>query len=222
MAGLRVSEGSVATRRSTQVLLAIAIALPLARLIVYLPWPLQFPYYSIPFLTGVAVLSSRGVTRLTEAGRGGQAAAVVCGAVVILYAASIAHAQAGRYFALRQLTYSLVTDLHALGRSGAISRIVLAVPYVKAQAWTGLGPTLSRFASATGQPLPVIHNVRCNDGVALIPAVPAGTALVSFRHHCQLPVDPMAMRSQLVRRLDFTAMRLTTDTLRAQLLIGKP
>src|SRR5687767_9339426 len=49
MAGLRMFHADSARQRHARILVLIAIALPLARLIVYLPWPLQYPYYSIPF-----------------------------------------------------------------------------------------------------------------------------------------------------------------------------
>jgi len=68
----------------------------------------------------------------------------------MIYSASVAGAQSSRYFALRRLTDSLVSELHTLSHPG-IDNILIAVPRLKEQAWWGLGPTLSRFAAATGR-----------------------------------------------------------------------
>jgi hypothetical protein len=150
MAGFRVSNANPALQRHARILALIAIALPLARLLVYLPWPLQFPYYSIPFLLGVAIVAAMGATRLSESRGAGRVLSITLPALVILYAAAAAGAQASRYFALRRLTDGMVSELHAMSRAGGLDSIVIAVPRAKEQKWWGLGPTLSRYAAATG------------------------------------------------------------------------
>jgi hypothetical protein len=154
MAGLRLPDGDPARKRHGRMLVLIALALPLARLLVYLPWPLQYPYYSIPFMLGVAIVAALGVTRLAEMRGAIRTLSLVAAAAVIVYAAASAGAQASRYFALRRFTDALVGELHELSSSGSVDSIVIAVPRVKEQAWSGLGPTPSRFAAATGRTLP--------------------------------------------------------------------
>jgi hypothetical protein len=200
-----------------RVLFLTALALPVARAVAYLPWPLQFPYYSIPFLLGVAIVSAIGMTRLTQAGSFPRVASIVSALVVIAYASSAAGAQASRYFALRRLTDAWVSELHALSRDSSVSEVIVAVPRTKEQAWTGLGPTLSRFAAATGRPLPSVRDVSCREAESLSESPPAGTVLTALRHHCALPASgsgPM----QVARRFDFATLHPVLDSVRVQII----
>ena len=218
MAGLRLSGADPASRRHRILLLVIALALPLARLIVYLPWPLQFPYYSIPFLLGFAIIASLGATRLSESGAAGRSFATLLAAVVLLYSASNAGAQASRYFALRRLTDALVSELHEMTQRGQVDHIVVAVPAIKPQAWWGLGPTLARFARATGRPLAEVREATCTEAESMSRAMPARTALAALQHQCALSEGAGPGPTTVARRLDFNRLRLTNDSLRATIV----
>jgi hypothetical protein len=205
-------------RTHGRILLGVALALPLARLVIYLPWPLQFPYYSIPFLTGVIIVAALGATRLSEQAGPLRVVAIVSAAAVIAYAASVAGAQSSRYFALRRLTDAWVTALHELSRDPSITTVIVAVPTVKEQAWTGLGPTLSRYGAATRRLLPAVREVSCTDGDRLADAFPTGVALTALRHQCLLRTDASSGPLEVSRRFDFSRFNMVADSLRAQII----
>ncbi|HEX6313914.1 MAG TPA: hypothetical protein VFZ73_03610 [Gemmatimonadaceae bacterium] len=211
-----LTEGAAGRNRTV---LWLALMFPIARLLVYLPWPLQFPYYSIPFLVGAAVLSSIGVTRLTSARPSGLRLAIGAVAIVMVYASLNAHAQAQRHFALRYLTDDLVSELHRVSRDRGIGHIVIAVPQRKSQSWTGLGPTLSRYASATGRTLPDVREITCGEVPGML-AANGGLILAAFKHHCAIPVGSGPVRR--VRRFDLSRLREATDTLSASVSVISP
>ena len=216
MAGLTTSSRDALSKRHARLLIGLALTLPLSRLLVYLPWPLQFPYYSMPYLLGIAIVSARGLTILSGVRGIASAGAVVCAALVVGYASSVAGAQTSRAFALRRLTDSLVSELYAVSRS-RVDRIVVGVPRVKDQRWTGLGPTLARFAAATGRPLPPVTDLPCSDAQRLTTAGSAPLVVTALQHQCVLPDSAQRGLSQFAYRFDFSRMHLVVDTLRAQI-----
>ncbi|HEX9834837.1 MAG TPA: hypothetical protein VGA66_17445 [Mycobacterium sp.] len=196
-----------------RMLLCIALALPVARLFVYLPWPLQYPYHSIPFLAGISVVSAMGVTQMTESRGLPRAIAIAASTVVILCAAAAAQAQASRYFALRRVTDALVSGLYELAQSGRVDSMIIAVPHAKAQAWWGLGPTLSRFAAATERPLPRISERPCE--AARADALAPRQALVVLQWQCESSLTPTIRLVDLAHRVRIDAFTIVVDTLQA-------
>jgi hypothetical protein len=219
MAGLRNTSNDPAIRRHTHVLLVLALGLPLARVAVYLPWPLQFPYYSIPYSLGIVILAALGVTAHSKSGVATRFLGLSAAVFVVLYAASTSAALASRQFASRGLTDSLVTALHELERTDAADTIFLAVARGKEQAWTGLGPTLARFGDATDRPLPPIVERLCKDAGDMEATLPPRKALVSLRWQCDLKSATLTIERE-ARRLVLSDFGWATDTLRAGVLIS--
>jgi hypothetical protein len=217
MVGWRAVPADAVMRRHARVLLAVGLALPAARLAVYLPWPLQYPYYSIPYLLGVALLLAFAVTRLRHSVRPWPQFALVATGVIVLYAAAASHGQASRYFASRRLSDALVSELHALGQSGAVDSVVVAVPRMKEQAWWGLGPTLARFGAATGRPLPRIVETSCQQLAAATLESLDRVAFASLRWQCVGRRRPDHALEEPVRRFDLTHLRRVVDTLHADI-----
>lgn len=207
MLGWRARRVDPVKAHHDHLLALIAMALPLARVLVYLPWPLQYPYYSIPYFIGTAVVAAIGATRAPRR------VAFVIAPIVLLYAAGAASAHASRYFALRRLTDSLVRDLHAMTSAGSIDSILMGVPRPELQTWSSLGPTLSRFGAATSRALPPIREVSCTAIKELMSAPPPRVAVSAFQHHCGIP-QVQTGPVEFVKRFDFDRFRARTDTLR--------
>jgi hypothetical protein len=216
LTGVRPFANGPVSKRHSRLLVGLALALPVARLLVYLPWPLQFPYYSIPFLLGVAIVSARGLTRFSERQGAVAISAVAFGALAVGYAASVVGAQASRSFALRRLTDGLVNELSKQSSDG-VDRIVVGVPRIKEQQWTGLGPTLERFAIATGRPLSPVRDVPCSEAQRLTSNASRSVVVAALQHQCVLPGPVPHVLSQIAYRFDVARMRLIADTLRAQI-----
>jgi hypothetical protein len=220
--GWRALPGDAVARRHARLVLSLGLALPLARLVVYLPWPLQYPYYSIPYLLGVALLLAFAVTHLGRAARPLPQFGLIAAALAGLQSAAGSGAEAARYFASRRLSDALVSELHTLGRTGAVDSVVIAVPRVKEQAWWGLGPTLARFGTATGRPLPPVREMVCDSAQTLAVSRPRRTVLTSLRWQCALePSGARTLHATLgwmhPARLDWVV-----DTLHADILADRP
>jgi hypothetical protein len=204
--------------RNQRWLIVLALGLPIARTLIYLPWPLQFPYYSIPYLLGVAILAAIGVTKLSERRGLPRVLAWVCAIVVVVFAAAHAGAVSSRYFALRRLSDRVVADLYSMRMSGNPDSILIGVPRVKEQAWWGLGPTLARYAAATARPLPPVREVRCSDIASLLAQEPRpGVALVAMRYQCDLTGVSARGPIERAHKVDFSRWTFVTDSLQAQI-----
>jgi hypothetical protein len=215
VAGWRTQPDDLDRRRHARILLALGLILPLARMLVYLPWPLQYPYYSIPFLVGSCILLAFALTHLERAGGPARPFGWAAAVIVLLYAAAGSGAQASRYFGTRRLTDALVSELHSLTTSGAVDTVVIAVPRVKEQAWWGLGPTLTRFGSATSRPIPVMREQPCALARAMLGERPSRTAFAALRWQCDLSAPATRTLTFDSRFFAPEQMRWLSDTLRA-------
>ena len=218
MAGWRSVPKAPAERRHARMLLMLGLALPILRMLVYLPWPLQYPYYSIPYLLGPAILLAMAVTRLMDRGLPSRLFALAACVIILGYSLSIAAAESSRQFATRTLTDALVTALHEFRSTPSEpTRIVTAVPRLKEQEWWGLGPTLARYGGATGRDLPPVSDVPCETARAEMTQRAASTVFVSLRWQCVLPGTPTRSLSSAARRFDVNRLRWMSDTLRADI-----
>jgi hypothetical protein len=215
LAAWRRTENPV-QRRHQLILFAFAFALPVARIAVYSPWPLQYPYYSIPFFLGVAILAAIGATNLSEQGAWGRTVALAAGVGVLAYAAVNVMSITSRQFALRRLSDRLVTELYHTASAISPDSILVGVPRAKEQAWWGLGPTLARFAKATNRPLPPVREVSCSEAQSLMTNVPAKLVVTAMRYQCDLSRIPASGPVETARRFNALSLRFVTDSLQAQ------
>jgi hypothetical protein len=220
VAGLGPTRSTSRSRQHKGILLALALGLLLARVLVYLPWPLQHPYYTIPYLLGTAIILSVSVTRLTQENGIARLMTMAGVGTVLLYSAIGSSAQASRYFASRHLSDDLVEALSSLSRERRIDSILVAVPALKERAWTGLGPTLERFGAATGRQLPRMVDSPCAAVRNRLSLVRPEEVTVSLRWQCDLRVEGRRTVSTVAVRLRPECACLTADTLRADIVAG--
>jgi hypothetical protein len=214
MTGL--SNGSVADatmRRHHRLLIGLALALPVARLFVYLPWPLQYSYYSLPYLFGIALVSAIGVNRIGWSGAIARAATTMAVGLVIGYAACSAAAHASRQFALRRVSDELVEGLYKVSIGSNVDTIVIGVSRNEQTTWSSFGPTLARFAAATKRPLPPIREEFCPAANSEASGRRSGIVVVALRHHCALTTGIQLGPAQRFFRFNTRSLRLDPDSL---------
>src|SRR4029450_13608289 len=86
--GWRMGFTDPADGRRARWLLAIALVVPLAGVLAYIPNPWYANFYTLPYLIGSALLTGFGATWLERSSRGGRALAVVAWVAMMAYAAS--------------------------------------------------------------------------------------------------------------------------------------
>jgi hypothetical protein len=154
-----------ANRGEIQGKLLVALTLPLAGLLVYLPWPRFELFYGLPFLLGVSlcVATLLGQLGLDSRWRVGL---TMCWLVVLAGSALIAVGQARYMRARREVNQAVALDL---SRHGPTDSVVVASGGLTPQPWQNPAATLGRYAIATrtAQTNPVLRDVGCDSVSAL-------------------------------------------------------
>jgi hypothetical protein len=111
-----------------------------------------------------------------------------------------------------------------LGQVPRADRIVVARRELLAQAWTGTGPTLRRYALATGAAaeLPPAEDLTCTDAAQLLQRGIGRTVVISYHQNCG-PLGGQSatlMRRFAYLRADWGGIAVATDSIGADLLAG--
>jgi len=166
-AGLVVTGVLLSTRwpdhHRVQRKLLIAATLPIAGLLVYLPWPRYEPFYSLPFFLGAALWAAILLGRLGQDGRW-RAALSVCWLLVLGISAVTAAELAGYTRARREVNQAVALELSTRKQTDTV---IVASARLAPQAWQNPGVTLGRYALATriARSLPVLIDTTCNEAV---------------------------------------------------------
>ena len=162
--------------------LLIALTLPLAGLLVYLPWPRFEPFYGLPFLVGISLCVA---TLLGELGLDSRwkVGLTVCWLVVLGGSALIAVGQARYMRALREANQALVFDL---SKHNPTDTVIVASAGLTPHAWQNPAATLGRYTLAirAAQSSPVLRDVACDSISALVGQRRRGTTLYVYVGLC--------------------------------------
>ncbi|MEJ7810311.1 MAG: hypothetical protein WKG32_07840 [Gemmatimonadaceae bacterium] len=215
-----LARGPASRRRAGTVLSLVAVSLPVAGVVAYLPWPNVFDYYGFPFLLGPALLVAGALAVID-----GSASVPVrwasygaCAAIVLFTGVS-AHRQARERAARR-----LVDDAAARALSEYASRgtvlVGLNYPLPPHQRWQGFAETLGRYSRLIGaSPPPAMMDVACADAAPIARRMPADTVVLVYAGSCaEFPRQvPKPVRS--VRRMydyySWKTFRRVRDSVRA-------
>ncbi|HET7230472.1 MAG TPA: hypothetical protein VFJ16_10755, partial [Longimicrobium sp.] len=179
-------------RRAYGAALLLALLVPALGAAAYLPWPRMERFYALPFLVGPMVLLGVGVT---AAARRFRPLYVLLPLVAgLTLAAADASADADESIAVRQMNGVMA---RALGAMQGIDTVLVAIPYEEpaALAWQGPGPTLRRYALATGvagPDAPAVVDVTCSRAAARFQLQPPHVAFISYPGMCG-PLPPGAL-----------------------------
>ena len=183
LVGMRSGLQDPAWRKHSTWVLLLGLGLPVLGALAYLPWPVYAPFYGYAFCFGSALLLATALTALRRSGpRPGALGFAAAGLSLVLavpHAVHLARAAAAQQETLTGLARVLP------GPAGA-DRLVVAVPGLPAQAWQGLGPSLTRYAMATGlaQRLPPAVDLLCADAARLLGGGRGRPALATLSTGC--------------------------------------
>ncbi|HEU4454877.1 MAG TPA: hypothetical protein VFR81_17575 [Longimicrobium sp.] len=207
-------------RGSRAAVLLAALSVPVLGALVYLPWPRMERFYAFPFLAGPVVLLAVAVAALARRTHPARVLLPVAAALVLAGFDAAAHADESR--AVRQVNAAVAREIGGLRGTDSV---YVAVPghVMPAQAWQGHGPTLRRYAVATGLasgPAPAVADVRCEEGIGRWTGAARPAAVVSFAHLC----GPLPGATVVIERahgyVDLLGMRRREKTRRAD--VGLP
>jgi hypothetical protein len=146
-------------RAQTLWLLGLAALLPLAGIVVYLPWPVYEGYYGFQFLLGPAIAAAWALTVVDRSGlRLVRVGARVAAIIVLAYATLVARNAVRWERAARRVAVSASTALTAYPTATAL----VASPSPARDGF--VGDALLRYARVRGlSPLPRVIDVACDD-----------------------------------------------------------
>jgi len=197
--------------------LVLVLMVPALGAAVYLPWPRVERFYALPFLAGPVVLLGVGVTGLMR--RVGPLYALLPVVAGLTLAAADAAAHADEAVAIRQMNGTLA---RALGTMPGVDTVFVALPRSEfaAQAWQGPGPTLRRYAVATGVAgvnAPAVLDADCGEVAARFRGPPRRVAFISYAQAC----GPLPAGARTVERpygyLNLLSLRRLPRVARAEL-----
>ena len=223
LAGVAAAWRAPGTRTMARSALGAAAVTSLSLAVLYVPWPYFNLYYAIPFLLATALLFAVAIEGWMGSGRSGPwiaggAFVLICGAT-----APVTARFARAAIAQQQVDGELVT---ALARHADADTIFVARRTFAPLAWTGTGPTLRRYALATGAAaaLPPAADISCPDAYGRMGRGLGRSILITYGHFCgALPGAEVTV----VRRFPYldiwwTDVSTAEDSIMAQLLVAPP
>jgi hypothetical protein len=199
-----------------------ALGLTLAFAILYIPWPYVNLYYAIPFLLGVALIYGMSIDRLVQLGRGARIGALLAWLGMLASAAGATEHAAAQAIARQQVNGEVVQHL---SRIPSATRIVVARRALPPVAWIGTGPTLRRYALATGtaEAFPPTNDLLCQDVAQVLRDGIGRTVIVNEPTQCgALPATSLrAERHFRYVWMTWLGAGIAQDSLVTELLFGR-
>jgi hypothetical protein len=190
-------------------LLAVGIAFPMLGAVAYIPWPAYQTFYAIPFLLGTAIVVAFAASAMESRSRPVAAGWYAGYAFLVFASLADANGQAGRAAASQKVHARLVRRVSQLR---AVDSVLVASDRVVPQRWQGLGPTLARYAAATGNAWPPTRDVSCT-GVDALESSSSAMAVVFYSSLCPRARDSAPIIERY-RHLDPGMLRVVDDSLR--------
>ena len=148
-------------RHQVQRKLFIAATLPIAGLLVYLPWPRYELFYGLPFFLGTALWAAILLGHIGQDGRW-RAGLSVCWLLVVAISAMTAAELAGYTRARREVNKAIA---HEVSTRKQTDTVMVASARLAPQPWQNPAATLGRYALATriARSLPVLIDATCSE-----------------------------------------------------------
>jgi hypothetical protein len=192
--------------------LLIASTLPIAGLLVYLPWPRFELFYGLPFLLGASLwvailLGHPGLDGRWRAGL------TVCWLLVLTVSAVTAAELAGYTRARREANHALAVELSTRDPTDTV---FVASARLAPQAWQNPAATLGRYALAThiARGMPALIDVTCDQVADAAGRWRQGTALYVYVGGCGGMGTPDRKIEKPFSFLDWSSARVRTEAFR--------
>jgi len=194
-------------------LITLALVIPLAGVLAYLPNPWYARFYSLPYLFGPAILIGMGVTFLQATRPRGTLFALAVSAPFALQAALSASSLAVTTDAVQRRDDHLIAFV---ADSIDADSVYFATPNVPPYEWLGMGSSLSRMAGATGRPWPPLRYEACE--TVRKPGRSARTVTIDLDSLCKLRDEIPHEIVVSFRRIDPARLRVIMDTVHAAVI----
>lgn len=197
--------------------LGLALLVPVLGAVVYLPWPRAEAFYAFPFLAGGAVVLAAAVSALERRAAPGLVLLPVLAGLALCAADGGMHAEL--VLAKRRVNGSFARALGSLPPGDTVF-VALPARAEPAQAWQGPGPTLRRYAIATGvatQAAPPVVDLSCEEAFGRWQRAPRSLSLISYMDYCGMIPGPALVAESPVRFLDLLHLRSVVDSYRGDL-----
>ena len=196
-------------------LLGLALFVPLAGVLAYLPNPWYANFYTLPYLIGAAVLTGMGATWLQATGRTGARMAACAWAGMLIHASTSAANYAARTDAVQRRDERVVRIVaDSLDADSVRFATMRPPPYD----WLGFGAAMSRISTARGHPWPPTRNISCEDARRGLLTTPR-LVTVNFESSCRFAAPTLRRISQPFQRLDMRSLRFIDDSAHADLVL---
>jgi hypothetical protein len=210
----------VRARRNAQVLLRkllLALSLPLAGILVYLPWPRYELFYWLPFLLGTAL----GVALIVDANASSARSRIIiilCWLFVLCGSALHAFGVAELTRAQRRLNYAVAQELARLERSDTV---LIASGNLTSQPWQNPAATFSRYVRAlnlTAAP-PVALDFDCARSASLpLASELRGRLTLLYESGCGQVAGADRILQQTFRYFDWSKLNLASGVQRVAVI----
>jgi len=195
----------------------VALLVPLLGALVYLPWARSEPFYGYPFLVGGAVVLGMAVTALARRASPLLVMLPLLAGFALCAADGAMHADL--VLAKRKVNGQFARALGSLPPGDTVF-MALRAEAEPAQAWQGPGPTLRRYAIATGmatENAPPVADLPCEQAFGRWQHDPRSIAFISYMDYCG-PIPGRALVADApVRFLDLLHLRGVAMTYRGDL-----
>lgn len=205
--GWRVGFQHPVEGRRARWLLALAVLVPLAGVLAYLPSPWYARFYSLPYLIGTAVFMGMAATYLQRHAPHGTAWALSGWGAATVFALAGAAEHAARADARQRRDDAVVARVAALGADSVWYATSRPPPYE----WLGMGATLRRYAAATHRQWPPTRDVACERASGTTDTT--GFVVVSFLEDgCSVAARGATVMAVQYRRMDWNRWMLVADS----------
>ncbi len=141
-------------------LLALALIVPLAGVLAYLPNPWYANFYTLPYLIGAALLTGMAATWLQAAMPSGATIATAAWLAILAHSATTSANYAARTDAVQRRDEWVIAFVADSADADSVQFATMRPPPYD---WLGFGAAMTRISTAKGHPWPPTRNVSCDD-----------------------------------------------------------
>jgi hypothetical protein len=210
-AGLRDAENS----GRAPWLLAVALIVPLAGVLAYLPNPWYANFYTLPYLIGAALLTGMASTWLQAAMPSGATIATAAWLAIVAHSATTSANYAARTDAVQRRDEWVIAFVADSADADSVQFATMRPPPYD---WLGFGAAMTRISTAKGHPWPPTRNVSCDDARTALGSR-TGLVTVNFESSCKFKAPRMKVISQPFHRLDMRRLRVVVDSAHADIVL---
>ena len=168
-----------------------------------------------PYLIGVSLLVATAATWLARSSRRGALLVALIWLPAVALGASEAYTSSARSEAVSR-TFDEVVEV--ISTQPSADSVLIASDINWVPSWTGLGPTLQRFADATDRTWLPMRQIRCAE-IGQIAEQPR-KVIVAFANHCSTPLNATHNLATSFASIDWENWRIASASVHARVFVA--